>query len=144
MPLIIPPDTATGLDMLASNEIRNTCGVVPDNVYLFANTKNSEDHASGWHSLHRIIKKLPLKEPNKIKSTSNRHRISTILASLDISDKDRALFYKHMGHSEKINQTIYQAPATVMEVTGVGKHLQMIDSGNYILLFSLCIKIITK
>ena len=129
MPLIIPPDVVDAMNLLESAEVRNACGVDPNNQYIFANTKYSEDHASGWHSLHRIIGKLSLKEPEKIKSTSNRHRLSTILASMDISKKDRALFYKHMGHSEKINQTIYQAPATVMEVTGVGKHLQMIDEG---------------
>ena len=129
MPLIIPEDTVAALDLLESVEIRNMCGIVPENNYLFANTKNSEDHTSGWHSLHRIIEKLPLKEPQKIKSTANRHRISTILASLDITDKERELFYKHMGHSDKINQTIYQTPLALMEVTKVGKHLDKIDKG---------------
>ena len=60
-----------------------------------------------------------------MKSSSNRHRLSTLLASMDISPRDRELFYKHMGHSEKINQKIYQAPAAIMEIIKVGKHVKV-------------------
>ena len=131
MPLIIPPDVVPALDLLSSKLFRDQCGITEDNQYLFPNTKGSEDHTSGWHSLHRIMDQLPLKEPKKIKSTSNRHRISTILASMDITKQVRALFYKHMGHSEKINQTIYQTPAAVMELTHVGRHILEIDNGRF-------------
>ena len=83
--------------------------------------------ASGRFPLQNAIydNKLPfsrMKYPYKIKSTANRHRISsTLLASMDVSDKERELFYKHMGHSQ--NDTIYQVPAGIMEVTKVGKFI---------------------
>ena len=134
VPLLIPPDTVEALDLLSSQECRRHCGIVENDNHVFSNTKNSEDHTSGWHSLHRLKQKLPLAEPEKIKSTSNRHRLSTILASMDIPKKDRELFYKHMRHSEKINATIYQAPLAVKEVTNVGKHILKIDEGRYCLI----------
>ena len=81
---------------------------------------------------------VPLKDPKKIKSSTNRHRISTLLASMDISPRDRDLFYKHMGHSEKINQTIYQAPAVIMEVISVGKHVMNIDRGKPLRVYYSC------
>ena len=69
VPLLIPPDTVEALDLLSSQECRRHCGIVEDNNHVFSNTKNSEDHTSGWHSLHRLKQKLPLAEPEKIKST---------------------------------------------------------------------------
>ena len=131
VPLIIPPDTVAALDMLASKECRKSCEIVGDNEYLFANTRASKDHTSGWHSLHRIMDKLQLKHPEKIKSTTNRHRLSTIMASMDLTEQDRESVYAHMGHSETINQTIYQAPPAVIELTRVGRRIVEIDEGNY-------------
>ena len=101
VPLIIPPDTVAALDMLASKECRKACcEIVGDNEYLFANTRASKDHTSGWHSLHRIMDKLQLKHPEKIKSTTNRHLLSTIMALMDLTEQDRESVYAHMGHSK--------------------------------------------
>ena len=75
--------------------------------------------------------KLQLKHPEKIKSTTNRHRLSTIMASMDLTEQDRESVYPHMGHSKTINQTIYQAPPAVMELTRVGRRTVEIDEGNY-------------
>ena len=131
VPLIIPSDTVAALDMLAFKECRKACEIVDDNEYLFANTRASNDHTSGWHSLHRIMDKLQLKHPEKIKSTTNRHRLSTIMASMDLTEQDRGSVYAHMEHSKTINQTIYQVPPAVMELTRVGRRIVEIDEGNY-------------
>jgi len=39
-----------------------------------------------------------------------------------------------MGHSEKVNSAIYQAPLSHQEVTKVGFHLQEIDQCKHIIL----------
>ena len=44
-----------------------------------------------------------------------------------ITYKDREWLYKHMGHSEEINQCRYQAPPAIMELAKVAKHLVEID-----------------
>ena len=100
-----------------------------NNSYLFASTRHSEVHVSGWHALNNVCSKLHLKEPAKMKSTSNRHRVSTLFAALDLSKAERNHFYKHMEHSQAINQQIYQAPLAVVEVTKIGKRLLDIDQG---------------
>ena len=93
VPLIIPPDTVAALNMLASKESRKICEIVGDNDYLFANTRASKGHTSPWHSLHKIMDKLQLKHPEKIKSTTNQHRHSTIMASMDLAEQDRESAY---------------------------------------------------
>ena len=48
---------------------------------------------------------------------------------LDLPEEERELFYKHMGHSKTINETVYQAPPALMEVLKVGRNLVAIDEG---------------
>ena len=47
VPLSIPEDTVDGLNMLADREYRQQAGIVEDNNYLFANTRQYENHTSG-------------------------------------------------------------------------------------------------
>ena len=129
VPLLLPEDTLPALEKLANKEVREQAGIKADNNYLFASTRNSDDHVSGWHSLHNICAALPLKNAANIKSTSNRHRISTLFAAMEMSKAERAYFYKHMGHTESINEQVYQAPLTLMEITKIGKSLLDIDKG---------------
>lgn len=75
--------------------------------------------------------KLPLKHPEKIKLSTNRYRHSTIMTLMDLTEQDSESVYAHMGHSKTINQTVYQAPPAVMELTRVGRRIVEIDEGNY-------------
>ena len=50
-------------------------------------------------------------------------------AMLHLPEEERELFYKHMGHSKTINETVYQAPPALMEVLKVGRNLVAIDEG---------------
>ena len=50
-------------------------------------------------------------------------------AMLDLPEEERELFYKHMGHSKTINETVYQDPPALMEVLKVGRNLVAIDEG---------------
>ena len=129
MPILFPQDCFKALDTLCDKSYRTQAGVNPTNLYVFASTRGSEDHQSGWHALYNICSKLDLEQPENIKATSNRHRISTIFASLDMQPNDRSLFFKHMGHSQLINEHIYQNPMAIREVVTVGKSLMEIDSG---------------
>ena len=129
VPLIIPEDVNPALEVLSNVEIRTQAGVNNDKNYLFPSTRQSDDHVSGWHSFHRVCEEVPLKESSTMKSTSNRHRISTMFATMDLPEYDRKLFYKHMGHGEGINENVYPTPLALAEITKVGKQLMVIDEG---------------
>ena len=60
-------------------------------------------------------------------ATKMRHRISTLYAGLDVSENDRELFYRHMGHSREINKNIYQTPLAEAEILCVGDKLKNMD-----------------
>ena len=134
VPLLIPKDSFKAMNKLCKASVRRLSGVNPTNIYVFASTRDSEDHQSGWHALNKVCDKLNLKEPDKIKSTSNRHRISTLFAALDLDPNERQVFFKHMGHSKEINEHVYQNPLAIQEVVTVGKSLLQIDAGKTILI----------
>ena len=78
VPILIPPDTMPSLIKLADphvrkikladRHVRSEVNVLKSNTYLFAVTKLSEGHTSGWHAVHNIIKIILGKKPRKYKS----------------------------------------------------------------------------
>ncbi|XP_057298490.1 uncharacterized protein LOC130629354 isoform X2 [Hydractinia symbiolongicarpus] len=129
VPVLIPEDVQKALIMLADKKIRKDVGISDQNKYLFPSTQGSECHASGWHVIQNLCSKLELKSSGTITATKQRHRVSTLFASLELSKSDREAIFTHLGHSEDINVNVYQAPAAIREITKVGKHLTDMDKG---------------
>ena len=77
---------------LAHNVMEYLCNHIKgDNKYIFASTKKSDSHANDWHSITDILRKLDMK--GTINATQNRHRVATLLAELNISEKEQELIY---------------------------------------------------
>ena len=62
-----------------------------------------------------------------VNATKNRHRASTVYATLDMSDNDRRIFYDHLGHHVNINRQNYQCPPGVSEIRVMGALLSALD-----------------
>ena len=127
VPVLFPSDIVTATERLCDSAVRTSCGIHKNNAYVFPNSKHSLDHVSGWHSVNRVATDAKIHSPELLNPTKMRHLVSTLYAARDVPEKDRQLFYMHMGHSEKVNSAIYQAPLAHQEVTKVGYHLQQID-----------------
>ena len=128
--LIIPNDTVDAMRFLSREDVRESAGVFKDNPFVFASTQLSDVQFSGWHALKMVTYKMgTLEKPHLLNWTTNRHRVSTIYAGMNIPEKDRELFYKHMGHSAEMNRDVYQAPLALQSLTHVGKSLLAIESG---------------
>jgi len=121
VPVFFPKVTHQALKYLSSEEIRSNAGVSPNNPYIFANVQNSEKYANGWHCLNQMLKKI-FKE-GSFNATQNRHRMASILAKLSLTEQEKNLIYQHFGHSEKVNQNVYQAAAGSQQLRTTGKML---------------------
>ena len=126
VPVMFPTETLSAMKYLVDPEVRWKAGVVTSNDYIFASTQRSDSHASGWHCINDILTRLSLK--GAINATKNRHRVSSLLAKLELSDKEKELIYKHLGHSGKINENVYQAAAGSLQLQTTGKRLLQIQS----------------
>ncbi|XP_061166803.1 uncharacterized protein LOC133175710 [Saccostrea echinata] len=125
VPVIIPKDCWKALNIITDDEVRKTAGVNQRNEFVFPNTKTSMSHVIGWDCVHRMCQEAGLQR--SLNATGMRHFIATEYAALDVAPRDREIFYKHMGHSEKINENIYQCPPALREITHVGRVLQQVD-----------------
>ncbi|XP_077976766.1 uncharacterized protein LOC144432471 [Styela clava] len=125
VPVLVPPDCDSALDMLANSEIRKDSDINIRNMFLFPSTKQFLDHCSGWHSVKNVVDAAGV-DPH-ITATAMRHRASTLYASLEISEDQRLVFFKHIGHTEDINKNVYQCPLGIQEVTKVGSYFASLD-----------------
>nr|XP_047141048.1 LOW QUALITY PROTEIN: uncharacterized protein LOC124816074 [Hydra vulgaris] len=123
-------------DSTSKTKIAYQIGKGNSNVSIFipldrieAIWKNSDSNCSGWHALTSVCQNLPLENKKRLTATTNRHRISTLLASVSMTNGERNLFYDHMGHSEAINKHIYQAPPAIMQLAKTGLRLSNLDKG---------------
>ena len=48
-------------------------------------------------------------------------------ANLKMPEKDREVFYSHMGHSSEVNKNVYQCPPAFSKLQQVGSFLAQVD-----------------
>ena len=127
VPVLIPSDVVAAMKVLSCPAAREMADVQCNNNYMFPCTQQSSTHVIGWQAAHRVCIDANVDQPDRLTATKMRHRVSTLYAAMDIPEAERQFFYKHMGHSEGINQNIYQAPLAESEVVKVGSHLLDMD-----------------
>ena len=125
--LLVPQDTAPALKKLSDSSFPKKACVNESNTFVFASTQLSDLNALGWHVLKDVCGEIKLQNTSLINATNNRHRVSTLYASLNLPKHERKLFYTHMGQSDDINKDTYQATLPIMSITKVGKQLMQID-----------------
>ncbi|XP_065679996.1 uncharacterized protein LOC105850215 isoform X2 [Hydra vulgaris] len=125
IPVLFPPECIKAMRYLTNKEVRKNAGIPDENQYIFASTQKSMSHACSWHCINKIFIRLDKK--GAINATQNRHCIGTILAKLELSEKEKTLIYNHFGHSERINQNFYQAAPGSLQIETTGKRLRDIQ-----------------
>ena len=110
--VIIPLDVVEAVRVLV--RYREKQDIRANNIFVFA-TKHSKSHCSGWHAVRDVC----VKGRVTINATRNRHRLSTIYASLDMTPEHQKVFLDHIGHEAAINRDNYQCPIGLKEVIKV-------------------------
>ena len=127
----MPGDIIPGLKVISDPEVRESAGVNPENPFLFPYTQNSLDHVSGPAAINQISRKAGVHSIQLTTATKMRHKISTDYALLDLPDREKELFYNHMGHSKEMNINVYQTPLALMTLAKVGTQLHRFDKGMF-------------
>ena len=125
VPVFIPPDLVDAMLFLCSTNARNEASVAPSNKYVFPSTQQSEKHVEGWHTITNSCERAGLN--GRINGTMNRHRVSSIIGSMDLNEKELDLAFDHFGHSKNINERIYQIPQAERQLASTGRLLNIID-----------------
>ena len=127
VPVLIPEDCTRGMEIMTDPAVRKDVGVSRDNKFIFANTEDSNFHVLGWDCTKRMCTQAGIPNPELFTATKQRHRVSTLYAQTEASERERQAFYSHMGHSKEVNEGTYQYPLPLMEITKVGRHLYNFD-----------------
>lgn len=122
----VTDDCVSSLDYLCNPDVRREAGVAKDNKFIFATCSANPTHVEGWDTINFVCKSIGIPT---ITATSQRIRLSTIYAGLDVQEKDRHHFYNHLGHSEAVNKGTYQRPLATLALEKVGKPLAEFDRG---------------
>ena len=104
VPDLIPRDLLGAMRTLSSPSVRDDANVHKANEYMFPSTQLTTTHVNGWQAVHNVCVSANIDEPDKLTATKMRHRVSTLYAATDMPESEKHYFYKHMGHSEEINQ----------------------------------------
>ena len=131
VPILIPKDCVQSVDILI--ERRFDYGIPKSNIFVFA-SKGSYNHCSGWHAINNVVRMIP---GLKINATMNRHLVSTVYTSLDMTPSDAKIFFQHISHTEDISRENYRCPPGAREMTVMGPVLQDITEGRTYLYLSL-------
>ena len=128
VPVMFPPECHKALKYLTDKDIRSGAGVCPKNMYIFPSTKKSDSHPDGWHCINDILVKLDKK--GALNATANRHRVATLLARLQLTEKEKEMIFKHFGHSKNMNENRYQAAPGSMQLRTTGSRLLEIQGSS--------------
>ena len=92
VPVFFHKETWKGMELLCDETIREQVGISRKNKYIFASTRGSDSHVSGWHCMNDVLEQLQIK--GKMNPTSNRHRVANLMAKFELSHTE------HFGHSK--------------------------------------------
>ncbi|XP_055999196.1 uncharacterized protein LOC125672892 isoform X3 [Ostrea edulis] len=123
--LLIPEDCWKAMKILADPEIRRHADINVKNKFVFPSVKNSLTHVTGWVCVNNVCRKAGLK--HCVTATGMRHYMSTAYARKSVSAAERELFFKHLGHSRRMNEDVYQTPLAIQTITTVGKFMSSIE-----------------
>lgn len=107
VPISITKNLVPIMSLFINEKVRELAGVPLSNPYVFASTR-SDDPVNGSHEIGEIRNSLDLS--STVTATSIRHYVATKFPQSHIlSEGEKEIYFKHFGHHEAINSTIYQS-----------------------------------
>lgn len=100
VPVIITSDLIDALNILSDKAIRCSCGINPENKFLFPSKSGSLSHVSGYYANKQLSSS---NISGLMTATKMRHRAATLHANMGKTSKEKQEFFEHMGHEGEVN-----------------------------------------
>ena len=122
---IIPTKYQSAIRHMIS--LKDQAGVTSTNKYF----RWSDGYPQGSHKISNVVNSISgFVAPSLLTATKFRHMANISFKSMTATEDERTLMFAHLGHSEKVNQNVYQHPQAISEVIHVAKFLQQFDGKN--------------
>ena len=93
LPVFFPAKWEVALELSADSTVRQEAGISPLNPFLFAYTDASVDGSIGYNDISDLCEQVGIPT---ITATGMRHRASTALWAMSVSENEIDCFMEHM------------------------------------------------
>jgi len=107
---------------------REECGVLKDNVYMFARPSYMS-HYRGSDCLRTFVKACGAKNPAALSSTKLRKHIATLSTVLNMNETEMDQLANFMGHDLRIHRQHYRLPEATLQLAKISKVLMALEQG---------------
>ncbi|XP_047669341.1 uncharacterized protein LOC125141181 isoform X1 [Tachysurus fulvidraco] len=126
VPVLLTPKMLGALELLVKN--RETCGVLKENVYLFARP-TAMSHYRGLDCIRNFAKHCGADSPYALTSTKLRKQAATLSTVLNLRDTDLDQLANFLGHDIRIHREYYRLPEKTLQLAKVSKVLMALEQG---------------
>ncbi|KAL7842719.1 hypothetical protein SRHO_G00244080 [Serrasalmus rhombeus] len=126
VPILLTPKMLNAVELLVKN--RETCGVLKDNVYLFARP-SAMSHYRGSDCIRSFAKSCNANSPDALTSTKLRKHAATLSTVLNLKDTDMDQLANFLGHDIRIHREYYRLPEKTLQLAKVSKVLMALEQG---------------
>ncbi|XP_037396108.1 uncharacterized protein LOC108443045 [Pygocentrus nattereri] len=126
VPILLTPKMLNAVELLV--KIRETCGVLKDNVYLFARP-SAMSHYRGSDCIRSFAKSCNANSPDALTSTKLRKHAATLSTVLNLKDTDMDQLANFLGHDIRIHREYYRLPEKTLQLAKVSKVLMALEQG---------------
>ncbi|KAG9275033.1 hypothetical protein AMEX_G9507, partial [Astyanax mexicanus] len=126
VPVLLTPEMQQSLDLLVAK--RQECGVLFDNIYLFARPSARTSYR-GSDCLRHFAKICGAKHPESLTSTKLRKQTGTLSQVLNLSNTDLDQLADFLGHDVRVHRQFYRLPEGTLQLAKMSKILMALDKG---------------
>ncbi|GAA6078014.1 uncharacterized protein LOC125141181 isoform X1 [Tachysurus ichikawai] len=126
VPVLLTPKMLGALELLVKS--RDTCGVLKENVYLFARP-TAMSHYRGSDCIRNFAKHCGADSPYALTSTKLRKQAATLSTVLNLRDTDLDQLANFLGHDIRIHREYYRLPEKTLQLAKVSKVLMALEQG---------------
>lgn len=126
VPVLLKPAMVTAMELLA--EMRESCGVPSENVFMFARPEALSAYRGG-ECLQIYGKRCGAKHPEALTSTKLRKHIATLSQVLNLEENESDQHADFLGHDIRIHRQYYRLPQGTLQLARMSKVLLAMERG---------------
>ncbi|XP_058471537.1 uncharacterized protein LOC131444863 isoform X2 [Solea solea] len=126
VPVLLKPAMVTAMELLA--EVRESCGVPSDNLFVFARPDALSAYRGG-ECLQKYAKLCGAKHPEALTSTKLRKHIATMSQVLNLEENESDQLADFLGHDIRIHRQYYRLPQGTLQLARMSKVLLAMERG---------------
>ncbi|XP_074530856.1 uncharacterized protein LOC141793879 [Halichoeres trimaculatus] len=126
VPVLLKPSMLSAMELLA--ETREMCGVLKENIYMFARPGALSAYRGG-ECIQKFARESGAKNPEALTSTKLRKHIATMSQVLNLQENESDQLADFLGHDIRVHRQYYRLPQGTLQLAKMSKVLLAVEKG---------------